>query len=303
MTLKLKTVEKIIYRLLKGKDYRIEIVSLLDANFLDYVLEFFERVIKAKLKSEQITTDWYKKELLSLDLPTSEIIINSGLNKKTISNMYNSAKREIAIDASYKHYEELYSLINHLIDDGNSIDVSLSIKLGNVSVELNLNESLIVINTLAVKRSAIRGGLWSTAGKQVEKPLMIVLCNLFEVPTDNYSRNSIVDSLREVDFYLIDNDKNQYRCEVKLMGQGNPESADVIHARTTNIFIGDKLSELNKQQFDENNVQWVELRNKDSLKKFKEVLSNLSIPHKNIDIDDINDDYIQRVVSELFFSI
>jgi len=56
-----------------------------------------------------------------------------------------------------------------LIEAEPDLDLTLTIKLRGVSVELNINESLIVINTLAVKRSALRGGLWSTAGKKVEK--------------------------------------------------------------------------------------------------------------------------------------
>jgi hypothetical protein len=38
-----------------------------------------------------------------------------------------------------------------------------------VSIALNINKGLIVINTLAVKRADLRGGLWSTAGKKLEK--------------------------------------------------------------------------------------------------------------------------------------
>ena len=45
----------------------------------------------------------------------------------------------------------------------------LAYKLNDVSIDLNINETLIVINALAVKRAALRGGLWSTAGKRVEK--------------------------------------------------------------------------------------------------------------------------------------
>jgi len=62
----------------------------------------------------------------------------------------------------------------------------LTIKFKGVSVDLNINESLIVINSLAVKRAALRGGLWSTAGKRVEKPLMQTLCKLYDVPNENY---------------------------------------------------------------------------------------------------------------------
>lgn len=73
--------------------------------------------------------------MLSLDLPSDEIVINSGLNKKTITNMYNSGTRQVVIDASYEHYDTLYLAIEELtkVED---IDLSLSIKFNKVSVDL-----------------------------------------------------------------------------------------------------------------------------------------------------------------------
>ena len=144
-----------------------------------------------------------------------------------------------------------------------------------MSVELNVNESLIVINTIAVKRAALRGGLWSTAGKQVEKPLLTALCVLFRVPVKYFDQSRVPGSLREVDFYLIDDVGKFHRCEVKLMGKGNPESADVVIARDSAVFI-----DLNKKQLDGLGVKWVELRDKDGYKRFEEVLKALSIPCK-----------------------
>ena len=73
--------------------------------------------------------------------------------------------------------EELYQSIENLVNDENDFqDINLTLKFNGVSVDLNVSESLIVINTLAVKRAALRGGLWSTVGKRVEKPLMQTLC-------------------------------------------------------------------------------------------------------------------------------
>ena len=95
-------------------------------------------------------------------------------------------------------------------------------------MDLNVSESLIVINTLAVQRAALRGGLWSTAGKRVEKPLMQTLCKLYNVPSENYKMHlantniSEETFVREIDFYLS-NKGIDYKCEVKLMGKGNPE--------------------------------------------------------------------------------
>lgn len=161
--------------------------------------------------------------------------------------MYNSARREIVLEATSQHYKQLYEAINSLVEHGSDIDITLTIKLCGVSVDLNINESLIVINALTVKRAELRGGAWSTAGKQVEKTLMLTLCKLYGVPERYYEFAGLTEEQREVNFYLIDPNGNRYQCEVKLMGKGNPESADATIARASDVFIADNLSDLNKE--------------------------------------------------------
>lgn len=217
--------------------------------------------------------------------------------------MYNSATRDIVIEASYEHYDSLYQTIESLVKTENEVDITLTIKFNGVSVDLTVSESLIVINTLAVKRAALRGGLWSTVGKRVEGPLMLTLCKLYSVPDKNYSlkvegggKASYGNFEREIDFFLI-KDKNIYKCEVKLMGKGNPESADAFIARESKIFIADKLSETNKKQFDSLGANWIELRSKDGFKRFKLVLENLEIPHTDFK-GDINKK-VNEILNEL----
>lgn len=282
MTLADQVTKNIVKKLIRGEDYRIEVVTLINAKFLQFVIDFFKRVAEAKLNNQDITVDWYKKEMLSPKLTSNEIAIHSGLNKKTITNMFNSSRKEIVIEAAYEHYETLYQAIEELtnIED---INVTLYIKFNKVSVELDINESLIVINTLAVKRAALRGGLWSTAGKQTEGPLMLTMCKLFQVPEENYSVKPKAKKVkkgevnREIDFFLL-NDGNTYKCEVKLMGKGNPESADTVIARDSNVFIADKLSDQNKAQLKERSVEWVELRDEVGCDSFFQVLRRLDIP-------------------------
>lgn len=254
-------------------------------------------IIEAKLANKDVTIDWYKATFLNSKLSSEDIAINSGLNKKTITNMYNSATKEIVIDASNEHYDILYQSISTLIENQPDIDLSLTIKFRGVSVELNINESLIVINTLAVKRAALRGGLWSTAGKRVEKYLMATLCKVYNVPFEHFDQSKIPTSMREVDFYLI-KDEKYHRCEVKLMGRGNPESADAIFARESDVFVADKLSDLNKQQADILKVKWVELRNEVGYKRFAKVLKELEIPYTDFQGD--LDTHLDTILNELF---
>jgi hypothetical protein len=303
ITLTEAVAKNIITKLINGEDYRIEIVTLINAEFLQYTIDFFKKIVEAKLRNKDITVDWYKKEFLDENLTSEEIAINSGLNKKTISNMYNSATKEIVIEASKEHYEELYQAIQTLVDGENELNITLTLKFKGVSVDLNVSESLIVINTLAVKRAALRGGLWSTAGKRVEKPLMQTLCKIYNVSDENYKvkiKSKIkgkVDFVREIDFYLVNNGQN-HKCEVKLMGKGNPESADAVIARDSKVFVADKLSDTNKKQLDSLKVEWVEMRDHNGYKRFKKILENLKIPHKDFN-GDINEK-LEEIYSELF---
>ena len=302
MTLTEQVVRNIIKKLLKGDDYRIEVVSLINSEFLQFAIDFFKKIVDAKLRNQDITVDWYKKEFLDPSLSSEDIAINAGLNKKTIHNMYNSSTKSIVIDASNQHYDYLFTEIKNLVENDPDIDLMLTIKFKGVSVDLNINESLIVINTLAVKRAALRGGLWSTAGKRVEKPLMQTLCKLYDVPNENYYlkiNNTLIqdaDFTREVDFYLTQG-RDQYKCEVKLMGIGNPESADAVIARDSRVFIADKLSITNKKQLDSLNIEWVELRSKEGFKRFEKVLDQLNIPHKLLppDIDQKLDEIFKEI--------
>jgi hypothetical protein len=297
--------KQIIRKLIHGEDYRIELVALIKANFLQHGIEFFKKIVDAKLNNTDITLDWYKANFLSPSLSSKDIAINSGLNMKTISNMHNTGRRDVVIEASNAHYDEICKVIEELIEADNEIDIVLTIKLRDVSVNLTINESLIVINALAVKRAELRGGLWSTAGKRVETPLMLTLCRLFNVNSSYYSTKDgghIVDPLatfkREIDFYLIIQSGEEKKCEVKLMGKGNPESADAFIARASDVFIADKLSDTNKAQLTSRNVQWVELRHENGFMKFGAVLKYFNIPYKE-PIGNI-DSSLEKIFSEIF---
>ena len=302
MTLTDQIIKNIITRVLKSEDYRIEIVNLINAEFLQFSIDFFKKVVNAKLNSEDITIDWYRQHFMAATLPADDIAINAGLNKKTISNMYGSATRSIVIEASNEHFETLYQSIQTLVEIEEEIDLTLTIKLKGVSVDLNVSESLIVINTLAVKRAALRGGLWSSAGKSVEKHLMLTLCKLYKVPESNYDATHFVKDKgkkvdREIDFYLI-NGEQKYLCEVKLMGKGNPESADAIIARNTNVFVADTLSGQNKNQCDQLGVYWIALRDRNGYQRFGQTLQALGIPHQPYSGNLTND--LPKIVDSLF---
>jgi hypothetical protein len=294
MTITNTVIREIIRKLIKNEAYGIEVSNLLNAEFMQYAIEFFKKVATAKLNSQSITTDWYKKEMLDSSLTKTELAINSGTNEKTITNAFNSSKKEIVIDASTKHYEKLYAVISDLVESNKDINLTLTIKLKGVSVDLDINESLIVISSLAAKRDALNHGLSSSVGKRVEKPLMITLCKIHSVPEENYAVklksktkkvktpvdvDTDIEFEREIDFYLVKDEQN-YKCEVKLMSKGNPESADAVIARGSKVFVANKLSDTNKKQLNSLKVEWVELRSANGYKRFAKVLHNLRIPYQ-----------------------
>lgn len=282
MTLTDQVIKNIVKRVIRGEDYRIEIVSLINASFLQFVIDFFKKIAEVKLENQDVA-NWYKQEFLNENLPKKEIAINSGLNMKTITNMYKAGTKEIVIDAAYEHYDTLYEAINGLLDSEEDLELSLTIKFNGVAVDLTINETLLVINTLAVKRAELRGGAWSTAGKTVEKVLMKTICELYQVPQENFEEKFLRDTdkkvSREVDFYLKDVEGNKYLCEVKLMGKGNPESADAIFARSSQIFVADTLSQQNKDQAEALDVVWVELRSQDGYQGIKRAFDRYNIPY------------------------
>ena len=232
-------INNTVSKLLLGKDYREEVVNAINASFFDFTIDFFKKIVKAKMELQNITIDWYKKNfIINNTIDTSEVVINSGLNKKTVTN-----------------------------------------------ISLSLSESLIVINTLATKKIQLRGGAWSSIGKKVEKPLLNKLCELCGIPNDyidnkNFIKDKEKSFDREIDYKLKSFSGKWYKIEVKLMGKGNPESADATIARDSDIFVADTLSQQNKNQLKSRNIKYLVLKNnKNIISDFKEILIKLEIPH------------------------
>ncbi|MBP3709829.1 MAG: CfrBI family restriction endonuclease [Treponema sp.] len=65
------------------------------------------------------------------------------------------------------------------------------------------------------------------------------------------------------------------------MGQGNPESADAIIARDSDIFVADTLSQQNKNQCDKLGICWIACRDENGFKRFSYALDKFHIPYTN----------------------
>lgn len=57
MTITEQVAKNIIKKLLRGEDYRIEVVTLINAEFLQFAIDFFKKIVDAKLKNKNITVD------------------------------------------------------------------------------------------------------------------------------------------------------------------------------------------------------------------------------------------------------
>ncbi len=153
-------IKQTVDKLISGKDYREEVVNAINIEFLDFALEFFKKILKAKMNDTNINLTWYKKNFINgNEINPDDAVIFAGMNKKTVSNIYGSATKEIMINVANNNIDYLESILKSLGNESDNIGISIKISYKNISVELNLSESLLVMNALATKKIALRGGL------------------------------------------------------------------------------------------------------------------------------------------------
>ncbi len=297
-----EALQNVLRMILKGEHYRKAVVNEISDDFLRFTVRFFKDVASAKIEGLELSEDWYKRYFLEGRYPPKETLVYTGLNDKTVLNIYGSASRRVILEVVPEYYNELMQRVGELIsNEFPDIRLSMTIRYNDCSVELSFRETLIVVNTLAAKHAEIRGGAWSGLGKRLELPLMLTLAKLYQVPSSHYAGKGLTGENREVDFHFLNRASHQFFCEVKLMGKGNPESADSTIARRSNIFIAQTLSNKNKSQLNNRGHHWVELGATDGYKRIFTVFSYLDIPCVDFD-GDLNaalDDIIPSVFEEL----
>ncbi|MCY4001989.1 MAG: CfrBI family restriction endonuclease [Bacteroidetes bacterium] len=295
MTIGREIIQSGVASLLKGHDHRKLVYRLVSTSFIEVAISFFKKVVEVKLGNDSIDLSWYREAFIEYEYAKESIAANAGLSVKSISNSRGTTRKEIVLDEALSNFDELVSIINSLCDSHSEVELQLSITFNSVTVQLSLNESLLVINALGMKRKQIAGGIWSSFGKQAEKPLLEVMCRIFQVPEEHYNSANRT-GLREVDFSLIDSNGHAKKCEVKLQGRGNPEGADSTFARDSDVFIAGTLSETNIIQLNEEGIHWVELMNPHGFLRFGKVLADLNIPHQPVDSECNIDEIIDRTV-------
>ncbi len=212
------------------------------------------------------------------------------------------AKSRLFAHIPIAYPEDLPHAISTLLENNNpSMEFEIELLRNGVGLHMSLHESLIVVNTLAAKHAEIRGGAWSGLGKRLELPLMLTLAKLYHVPASHYAGKGLTGESREVDFHFLSASGQQFFCEVKLMGKGNPESADSAIARRSNIFIAQTLSDNNKHQLTNRGHHWIELGAPDGYKRMHTVFSYLDVPCAPFhgDLDSALDAIIPQVFEEI----
>ena len=187
MTFAEEVIRNTVDKLIHGLDYRDEVVNSINTVFFDFTINFFKQIVNAKINNHEINMEWYKNFFMNPDkFSSDEIAIFAGLNKKTITNIYGTATKNIVLNAAKNNFEYLHSILSELENDADSnLAITIKISYNNVNIDLSLTESLLVINALATKKIQIRGGAWSSIGKRVEKPLLDELCRMARIPKKN----------------------------------------------------------------------------------------------------------------------
>ena len=161
LTLPRATLRDIIRNLLTDdENHRRLVVNAINEVFLHKAFLFLREVARAKSGQESIDDDWYRRHFLRDDLQKDDIATSAGINKKTVTNIRQSATKSIVLEESILHYERINQIIGDLVDQSTGADFGVCLKLednGN-SVELTLTETMIVVSALVAKRAALRGG-------------------------------------------------------------------------------------------------------------------------------------------------
>ena len=261
--------------ILDGENHRRALFQEINRRFLDYAFDYFEAVAAAKADSG---SDWYAEFLQEPGVPVRDRAVRGGLPLKTITNIHGKTSPQVVIAEASSNLVHLHHLISTLRAERGQPSHVATLTVGERELPLTLEESLVVINSLAVKRAQISGGLWSSIGKRVEGPLMLVLCRMFDVSDENWSKVPPKVYPHEIDF-VLQSPGRRCLCEVKMVGRGNPESAKAAPAHGAGLLVADWLSDQQRGVLNGEGIAWVSLADKDGWLRFGRVLDEYDIPH------------------------
>ena len=240
--------------------------------------------------------NWYADEMFRTEADSKDLAAAGGLSLKAIGNIEGSQAKPVVLEASQLNHGRLLGILDEL-DESGGYRFELNVNVDNTEMAFTFRESMVIINTLAMKRNQIRGGSWSSIGKQVETPLMKTLCELFGVDPFNWRAPGVYEGQRQIDFMLLRSGQ-QLRTEVKLSGSGNPESFESAISRDCRLLVSDHLSQTGRDSLSNNNVEWVALADHEGYRRFGDVLTRFNIDHGEprplTELSDILDGVLQQ---------
>ena len=293
-------LESFLRILISGGDVNPELNRYLTEQLRNVAWQIFRDAGKAKFTGGEIDAAWLQ-DFIQRHSP------NSGNGKSAVRRDRFLPAASDVLDYGEASAEFITvpnigpEVVDRLYGNLPDIGMSITVKYNRVSLELTQTEGHIAVGLLGEVLLHARDVMTSGLGKKLELPLMLTLAKLYQVPSKYYAGKGLSGEGRDVDFHFMDKSENCYRCEVKLMGKGNPESADATIARDTDIFVADTLSELNKEQLSKRGCHWVELRADEGYKKIFEVFTELGIPCVQFDgdLEPSLDDIIPAVFAEI----
>lgn len=294
------TLGSFLQILISGGDVNPELSQYLAEQLRNVAWQIFRDAGKAKFTGGGVDAAWLQ-DFIRRHVPNSgdgEIAVNRGRFLPVASDVMNYGEASVKPIAFPNMETEAVDHLHGIIPD---IGINITVKYNRVSLELTQTEGHILVGLLGEVLLYARDVITSALRKKLELPLMLTLAKLYQVPSGHYAGKGLSGEGRDVDFHFIDSSRNRYRCEVKLMGKGNPESADAAIARDTNIFIADTLSSLNKRQLTQRGRHWVELRADEGYRKIFEVFTELGIPCVEFEGD--LDQSLDTVIPEVFDEI
>lgn len=278
-----KLIATMINEIINGRDYRTYVLATINERFLKNVEELTKDIFHHK----KIGEDWVEKLLINTFEQKGEhnkrkLLWFGGLNQKTVRNMTGTTKKEVCLDLVIDNIKSFEVLLSE-IEEPNPYKLSIRIKHGNESVELNETESLVFLNAVSAMKLTIQGGAWSEAGKMIEKSLMYTIFTLLEMnpnhyilPPDEMKEKGLVAN-REIDAIVFDKNENYYTIEVKLLGIGNPEIGDEALARGVDLFVTDRLTDMMITEAEKRKIKVIELRAGNSLTEIYDFFTSKEI--------------------------
>ena len=279
-----------------GGNHREYVFQEINREFLRFAIEFLDRAGAAKLRWEDRVADqsgsghWYLNEFTLTARTKSELGVIGGVPDKTVTNIYGSGTRETVAEAAATN-------LSHLLEEIETIgalrphDAAVSLVLPN-GLTFDTEESLLLVNSLAVKRDQIRAGYWASVGNGAEEPLMRTLSTLYGLQDEQFRSGLKKDGRYQVDF-LIQHSGVECPCEVKLNGRGNPESVTAAIARNPRILLADHISSQNREKLDSMSIAWVDFSEDGGFRGFGRALRKFGFtfvePQDLSDLDRIFD--------------